>query len=429
MTPVQPVRGTQSLLGEDADRLAAVVAAFDRVRSLFGFRRVEVPVIEQTPVFARTLGETSDVVSKEMYTFLDKRQRSITLRPEFTAGIARAYLSEGWQRFIPLRVASYGPVFRYEAPQAGRYRQFHQLDAEIIGAAEPQADVELLAFAYELLRELRIEKSVRLELNTLGDSTSRNRWSSANAQFFGVHAGDLSPESQARLQKNVLRILDSKDERDREIIKGAPEVGSFLTPEARTFYEQVKDGLQFRGIPFVENPRLVRGLDYYRHTAFEFITDQLGAQGAVIAGGRYDGLIESLGGSHTPAVGWAAGIERLSMLIEAPPSDAAELVLIPDSEDDEDAAVQLLRVLRAEGIRAEMAFSGSSKKRYERAKKGDALRALTVTSADVDGFAMVRIRDLRSGAPPVRRRLRDALKRHFTVREDEHRAFWLDVKA
>src|SRR5918997_3200262 len=202
MTPVQPVRGTQSLLGEDADLLAAVVAAFERVRRLFGFRRVEVPTIEHTAVFARTMGETTDVVSKEMYSFDDRGGESIPLRPEFTAGICRAYLSEGWQQFSPLKVAAHGSAFRYERPQKGRFREFHQLDAEIIGAAEPQADVELLALGSQLLQELGIGDEVTLELNTLGDPETREAWRAALIDYFQAHRSSLSEDSVARLERN-----------------------------------------------------------------------------------------------------------------------------------------------------------------------------------------------------------------------------------
>src|SRR3569833_1799910 len=211
MTPVQPVRGTQSLLGEDADRLHEVIAAFDRVRRLFGFLCVVVFVFVFTSVFARTIGETTDVVSKEMYSFEDRGREGITLRPEFTAGICRAYLSEGWQQYAPLKVATHGSAFRYERPQKGRFREFHQLDAEIIGAAEPQADVELLSLGYQLLQELGISEGVTLELNTLGDSETRESWREGLVAHFEKHRGDLSEDSQTRLGKNPLRILDSKD--------------------------------------------------------------------------------------------------------------------------------------------------------------------------------------------------------------------------
>ena len=283
----QPIRGMQSMLGEEADRFAHVVATFDRVRRLYGFKRVEVPVLEPTAVFARTMGETTDVVSKEMYSFEDRSGDQVTLRPEFTAGICRAFLSEGWQQYAPLKVATHGPAFRYERPQKGRFRQFHQLDAEIIGAAEPQADVELLAFGAHLLAELGI-KGVTLKLNTLGDVASRDAWRAQLVEHFASHRGDLSEDSKARLDKNPLRILDSKDPRDRPFADSAPPMT--LTAEASDFFAQVRAGLDAAGVAYELAPHLVRGLDYYRHTAFEFVTDQLGAQGTVLAGGRYDGL-------------------------------------------------------------------------------------------------------------------------------------------
>ncbi|MFL6727585.1 MAG: histidine--tRNA ligase [Sphingomicrobium sp.] len=377
MTPVQPVRGTQSLLGEDADRLSAVVTAFDRVRRLYGFKRVEVPTIEQTAVFARTIGETTDVVSKEMYSFEDRGGESITLRPEFTAGICRAYLSEGWQQFAPLKVAASGSAFRYERPQKGRFREFHQLDAEIIGAGEAQADVELLAFADQLLKELGIQGTI-LKLNTLGDPETRAAWRDALLAHFRAHASALSEDSQARLERNPLRILDSKAHQDWPIVDSAPTIDEFLTGQAADFFGKVTAGLDAAGIAWERAPRLVRGLDYYRHTAFEFITDRLGAQGTVIGGGRYDGLIETLGGPHTPAVGWAAGIERLAMMIDAPEPEMPDYVVIPADEKDMDYAVTALQRLRGSGFSAEMSFRGNLKKRLARADKSGAPYAIIV---------------------------------------------------
>jgi len=371
MTPVQPVRGTQSLLGEDADRLATVVAAFDRVRRLYGFKRVEMPTIEPTAVFARTIGETTDVVSKEMYSFDDRGGESITLRPEFTAGICRAYLSEGWQQFAPLKIATHGSAFRYERPQKGRFREFHQLDAEIIGAAEPQADVELLAFADQLLKELGIEGTI-LKLNTLGDPETRSAWRDALHEHFRAHAATLSEDSEARLERNPLRILDSKAHQDWPVVDSAPTIDDFLTPEAADFFAGVTAGLDAAGIAWERAPRLVRGLDYYRHTAFEFVTDRLGAQGTVLAGGRYDGLIEALGGPHTPAVGWAAGIERLAMMIDAPEPDRTDITVIPESADATAIATTILATLRKAGFSADMAFRGNAKRRFELAAKAQA---------------------------------------------------------
>ncbi|MEO7256931.1 MAG: histidine--tRNA ligase [Sphingomicrobium sp.] len=370
MTTLQPVRGTQSLLGEDADRMAAVAAAFDRVRRLFGFKRVEVPIIEPTEVFARSIGETTDIVSKEMYSFADRGGDSITLRPEFTAGICRAFLSEGWQQHIPLKVATHGPAFRYERPQKGRFRQFHQLDAEIIGAAEASADVELLSFGDQLLRELGIADGVTLQLNTLGDPQTRESWRAALVDYFGAHRPGLSEDSVARLDRNPLRILDSKDPRDRALATNAPPIDDYLTPEAADFFAQVTSGLDAAGVAWTRSPGLVRGLDYYRHTAFEFVTDRLGAQGTVIAGGRYDGLMEALGGPPTPAVGWAAGIERLAMMIETPALEEAELIaVVPDTNSEQERAVATATRLRAAGFNVRMYLRGNSKKQSEKAKK------------------------------------------------------------
>ncbi len=364
----QPVRGTQSLLGEEADRFDEVVAAFDRVRRLYGFKRVEVPLIEPTAVFARTMGETTDVVSKEMYSFEDRSGDSITLRPEFTAGICRAYLSEGWQQFAPLKIATHGAAFRYERPQKGRYRQFHQLDAEIIGAAEPQADVELLAFGAQLLSELGIS-GVILKLNTLGDAESRDRWRSELVEHFSAHRSELSEDSRERLEKNPLRILDSKEARDRPFADSAPVMK--LSAEAEDFFANVREGLEAAGVAYELDPRLVRGLDYYRHTTFEFVTDQLGAQGTVIAGGRYDGLIEQLGGGHTPAVGWAAGIERLAMMIDAPAAETIDAAIVVEDDAAMSAALSAASKLRVGGLSVELVATGSPRKRYDRAvKKG-----------------------------------------------------------
>jgi histidyl-tRNA synthetase len=382
MTPVQPVRGTQSLLGEDADRLAAVVAAFDRVRRLFGFKRVEVPTIEQTAVFARTIGETTDVVSKEMYSFEDRGGDSITLRPEFTAGICRAFLSEGWQQHVPLKLATHGSAFRYERPQKGRFREFHQLDAEIIGTAEPQADVEILSLGYRLLRELGIADGITLELNTLGDPETRDAWRSALVDYFQSHRGKLSEDSVARLERNPLRILDSKDPNDRAICADAPAVDDYLTAKAADFFAAVTAGVDAAGVPWTRNPRLVRGLDYYRHTAFEFVTDRLGAQGTVIAGGRYDGLIETLGGPHTPAIGWAAGIERLAMMIDAPPAETLDVVIVLDDDRAQTAGAKVLTHLRARGLASDIIATGSPRKRFDRAVKRGANEILILSVGD-----------------------------------------------
>ena len=374
----RPIRGTQDMLGETADRFHHVVDTFDRVRRLYGFKRIEVPVFEATAVFARSLGESTDVVSKEMYTFEDRGGDSLTLRPEFTAGIARAYLTEGWQQYAPLKVATHGPLFRYERPQKGRFRQFHQLDAEVIGAAEPGADIELLCFADQLLKELGIADGVTLQLNTLGDGGSREAWRAELVAHFEAHRGELSEDSLERLDKNPLRILDSKDPRDRPIADSAPDIDAFLTDEARDFFDTVTAGLDAAGVQWTRASRLVRGLDYYRHTAFEFVTDRLGAQGTVLGGGRYDGLIEALGGPPTPGVGWAAGIERLGMLLDAPPIDQFDVAIVPLGEAAERRAIGLLAELRRWGIAVDMTYRGNMKKRMQKADSSGAAYALII---------------------------------------------------
>jgi len=363
------IRGTQDIFGDEQRRFARVLEAFEYVRRLYCFQRVDIPVFESTAVFARSLGETTDVVSKEMYTFEDRGGDSLTLRPEFTAGIARAYLTEGWQQYAPLKLATAGPVFRYERPQKGRFRQFHQIDAEVIGAAEPAADVELLVLADQLLRELGIQDGVTLQLNTLGDAETRDAWREALVAHFGQNAGDLSDDSKARLERNPLRILDSKDPKDRPIADAAPGIDAYLTREAGAFFESVTKGLDAAGVAWTRNDRLVRGLDYYRHTAFEFVTDRLGAQGTVLAGGRYDGLIGSLGGPETPGVGWAAGVERLAMLLAEPEGDVLDVAVVAESDAAQASGIALTAALRRAGFRSELVATGSPRKRYDKALK------------------------------------------------------------
>ena len=377
-TTPQAIRGTQDIFGAEAEAFAFVVETFERVRKLYRFRRVEMPVFEKTEVFARSLGETTDVVSKEMYSFLDRGDESLTLRPEFTAGIARAYLTNGWQQHAPLKVATHGPLFRYERPQKGRYRQFHQLDAEVIGAGEPQADVELLAMADQLLHELGVADGVSLQLNTLGDGDSRDAWRAALIEHFAGVRGELSEDSQERLDKNPLRILDSKDARDKVHVVGAPMIDQFLSAEAQDFFDAVTSGLDAAGVSWTRNPALVRGLDYYRHTAFEFVTDRLGAQGTVLGGGRYDGLMESLGGAPTPAVGWAAGVERLAMLVGERGEEGSSIAIIPDSLNTMDEAGRLAAHFRSVGQSVITILSGSLKKRPEKAKAAGAVAILFV---------------------------------------------------
>ncbi len=374
----QPVRGTQDMFGEAQERFEQVVTTFERVRRLYGFKGLQMPVIEPTAVFSRSLGEATDVVSKEMYTFEDRGGDSITLRPEFTAGISRAYLTNGWRQYAPMKLTTHGPLFRYERPQRGRYRQFHQIDAEIIGAAEPQADVELLVMADQLLHELGIADGVTLQLNTLGDIESRDAWRAALITYFNDHRDVLSEDGMKRLEHNPLRILDSKDPDDRGVAFAAPRIDEFMSGAAQDFFGAVTAGLDASGVAWQRNAQLVRGLDYYRHTAFEFVTDRLGAQGTVLGGGRYDGLIENLGGPETPAVGWAAGIERLAMLLDAPEPDRLAVALALEDDRALDCGYRLVSAIRRAGLSAELFATGSAKKRYEKAAKQNAFMLVTI---------------------------------------------------
>ncbi|MBX9897924.1 MAG: histidine--tRNA ligase [Qipengyuania sp.] len=382
----QAIRGTQDIFGAEAEAFAFVVETFERVRKLYRFRRVEMPVFERTEVFGRAIGETTDVVSKEMYSFEDRGGESLTLRPEFTAGMARAYLTNGWRQHAPVKLATHGPLFRYERPQKGRYRQFHQLDAEIVGAAEPQADVELLALADQLLRELGIE-GVTLQLNTLGDAGSREAWRAALVGHFRGVAGELSEDSRERLEKNPLRILDSKDPRDRRFVADAPKIDRFLSDEALRFFESVTTGLDAAGVKWARAESLVRGLDYYRHTAFEFVPDEgsaaaaaLGSQSTVLGGGRYDGLMESLGGPPTPAVGWAAGIERLAMLVDCE-KRGLDLAIVVESDNRIWQGFAANSAIRDAGFSSELIASGSAKKRFDKAVKLNPKGILTLTAS------------------------------------------------
>lgn len=366
--PPQKPRGTQDMIGETAARFDHVIETFNRVRKLHGFGRVEVPVFEATAVFARSLGETTDVVSKEMYEFTDRGGDGLVLRPEFTAGIARAYIENGWQQLAPLKLVAWGPLFRYERPQKGRFRQFHQLDAEILGAAEAAADVEVIALGQHLLEELGVAGEIELTLNSMGDPDTRAAWSAAVAAHFQAHRGDLSEDSQRRLETNPLRILDSKDAADQALVAGAPHIDAYFTAEAGAFFERLQAGLQASGIAWTRNARLVRGLDYYRHSVFEFITQSLGAQGTVLGGGRYDGLIGHMGGTDTPAVGWAAGIERLAMLV-AEPTKADVFTVIADAPELETDALVVSALLRQAGIPIERHFATKAKRQIELSKK------------------------------------------------------------
>ncbi len=378
MATLQPVRGTHDLLPDDARKHNHVVATARALGDAYGYGEIATPIFEQTEVFKRTLGDTSDVVTKEMYTFEDKGGDSITLRPEGTAAVARSYISGKMQDQLPLKFFYHGPMFRYERPQKGRQRQFHQIGIELFGVADPVGDVEVIALGAQILEKLGVRDWCTLELNTLGDTESRDAYRAALVAYFEGHRDRLSEDSKDRLHRNPLRILDSKDKGDRTIIEQAPRFDDYLTPAAQDFFARVQEGLTDLGIGYTRNERLVRGLDYYCHTAFEFTTDRLGSQSAVLAGGRYDGLIGTMGGPETAGVGWAAGIERLTMLAEQWPAQARPVTFIPLGEAADKALRTIAFELRGQGIAIDMGYSGNLKRRMARANKAGARLAVIV---------------------------------------------------
>ena len=394
---LQPVRGTQDLLPAAMRRHRAVVDAARQHAVRFGYEEIATPIFDFTEIFSRPIGETTDIVMKEMYSFADKGGEEVTLRPENTAGVVRAVISNGLTQSLPLRFFYHGPMFRYERPQKGRFRQFHQIGIELIGVKEPQGDVEAIALGADILAALGVLPRTELRLNTLGDAESRRGFRDALVAYFTAHAHKLSEDSRKRLERNPLRILDSKDEADIALSAGAPTFEQYLTPTSREFFARVRDGLDALGIGYKLDPRLVRGLDYYTHTAFEFVTTELGSQGAVLAGGRYDGLMGVMGGPETPGVGWAAGIERLALMIAEPASPLRAIALVPIGADGETLALKLAHELRRDGFAVDLAYSGNLQKRMRRADRIKA-RAAVILGEDELKRGHAAVRDLDTGA-------------------------------
>jgi histidyl-tRNA synthetase len=391
---MQPVRGTHDLLPDEFRRFAHVVDTARDVARLYGYREMATPVFEFTELFARGIGETTDVVSQEMYTFQDRGGESLTLRPEYTAGICRAFVSNGeLGQQLPLKVFAAGPMFRYERPQKGRQRQFHQIDLEVLGAPEPGADIEVISVAADILDRLGLLHRCVLKINSLGDPEGRTGYRKVLVDYYSGHIAKLSEESRDRLQRNPLRILDSKDEGDKAINANAPSFADHLNPASRDFFKQVQDGLTAAGVPFEIDPALVRGLDYYTHTAFEFVTTHIGAQGTVLGGGRYDGLIAELGGPPTAGIGWAGGIERLVMLANEPAALPRPVVMAPLGPAAEAKALGIARSLRKLGIAVEQDYRGNMKRRMQRANKLGA-RFAVILGDDELAKGVAQVKDL-----------------------------------
>jgi histidyl-tRNA synthetase len=397
MPELQPARGTQDLLPEMARRHRRVSDTARELAALYGFAEIATPIFEFTEVFARPIGEHTDIVAKEMYTFTDRGGEEVTLRPENTAGVVRAVLSNGLTQSTPLKFFYSGPMFRYERPQKGRFRQFHQIGVELLGVAQPQADIEVIALGQRILRALGIAERIVLELNTLGDPESRAAYRDALVGYFSARASELSEDSRRRLERNPLRILDSKDPGDQRLAAEAPDFAEYLNDSSRAFFARVRDGLDALGIAYRINPKLVRGLDYYTHTVFEFVTTDLGAQGTVLAGGRYDGLVEVMGGPAMPGVGWAAGIERLALLIDEPPASSRPIALVPLGEAAEQLALKLAEDLRDNGLAVDLGYSGNLARRMRRADRIGARAAVLIGDNELAQGAAT-VRDFDSGA-------------------------------
>jgi len=397
MSSLQPVRGTYDILPEDMPRHRFVEQTARNVSALYGFGEIATPIFEQTQVFARTLGETSDIVTKEMYTFETKGGDMITLRPEGTAGVARAFISNGLTQKLPMKVFYKGPMFRYERPQKGRQRQFHQVGVELLGVEDVLADIEVIAMGAHILEELGLKGKYKLELNTLGDTESREAYRQVLVEYFSAHKDKLSEDSIARLERNPLRILDSKDEGDRQVVADAPLLHDSLNDASREFFANLRKGLEDFGVEYDVSPRLVRGLDYYCHTAFEFTTTELGAQGAILAGGRYDGLIKQMGGPQTSGIGWAAGVERLSMMIDdAKIEGTRPIVIVPVGDEAKAVAATLANDLRRAGLTVDLGYSGNMGKRLKRANKANASIAVLLGEDEL-AKKVATVRDLDSG--------------------------------
>ncbi len=390
---VAPLRGMKDLLPEDFRIHKYIETAAKKISELYGYEGFATPLLESANIFDRTLGDTSDVVSKEMYSFADKKGRIIALRPEFTASIIRAFISNGLKQNLPLKLFSSGPLFRYDRPQEGRQRQFHQLNFEYIGAVGSYSDAETISMASRLLSELGLTDDIVLELNSLGCSESREKYQSALIEYFKKYENELSDDSKQRLEKNPLRILDSKDEADIKLSENAPLITSYYTNDAAKYFDDVKSYLDILKVKYKINPKLARGLDYYCHTAFEFITNKLGAQGTLLAGGRYDGLTKLMGEEEIPAIGFAAGIERIALMGNFTPEKTRPTIIMPIGDECFDYCINLAEQLRNKNIATTLSSSGKIGKRMQNALNNNAKYVIFIGS-DEQEKGVCKLKDL-----------------------------------
>jgi histidyl-tRNA synthetase len=399
MSKLQPIRGTRDLFDIEFRQQQQIINLMENIMLKYGYNPIAVPIFEKSEVFFRTLGGTSDIVTKETYTFLDRDKDSITLRPELTAGIMRALLSNNLTQSLPQKLYSFGPVFRHERPQKFRYRQFSQIDCEYFGGSSPITDVELINLAADILKALGLADHITLELNSLGDSESSANYNKKLLNFLQKYENDLSSDSKTRLHKNPLRILDSKDDGDRKILQNAPTLEECYNQESLDYWNEVKLGLDALGIKYKVNSKLVRGLDYYCHTVFEFITDLLGSQGAVLSGGRFNGLSELMGGPAIPSIGFAAGVERLAGLqqsLNIAPTALPVIFIIAIGNENEIAAMKLASVLRSQGLQINQDFSRNLGKSMRKANAANAKACLILGGNEISN-GVVKVKDMATG--------------------------------
>jgi len=397
MAKLQSPRGTSDLLPQDMAGHRHVINTAKTISLSFGFEEMATPIFEFTEVFARPLGETSDVVSKETYSFTDRGGEALTLRPEGTAGVVRALISAGLTQTLPQKFFYAGPMFRYERPQKGRMRQFHQIGVELLGVPGAVGDAEVITMGHMILSRLGVADKCILTINTLGDTESRLAYRQALVEYLSAFRGQLSEDSQRRLDLNPLRILDSKDEGDIALLVDAPRLDHYLNADSKAHFDAVRRYLDAAEIPAIINPRLVRGLDYYGHTTVAFITDALGAQGTVMAGGRYDGLAAMLDGGDLSGGGWAAGIERLAMLADVPPQQAVNVMMIGMSDDHMARLFPLAVSLRQQGLRVETGYAPHLGKQMKRADRIEA-RHVVILGDDEAARGVAILRSMVDGA-------------------------------
>src|SRR3989338_2583204 len=390
---LQPARGTKDLFGNEIKIFNHIIATARKKSEFFGFEELQTPIFEFSEVFERNLGEASDIVAKEVYKFQDRSENFITLRPEFTAGLVRALIPNGeLMQILPRKFFSYGPIFRYDRPQKGRQRQFHQINFEIFGEENFFCDVESILLASAILKDLGVLEKTTLEINSLGCAETKKNYESSLCEYFTKFKNDLSCDSQIRLEKNPLRILDSKEPQDIELLSDAPQISAFFSAEAKSRFDSVLNLLEKFGVKYRVNQRLVRGLDYYTSTVFEFVMGHEGAQNTVLAGGRYDNLVEKMSGKNVPAIGFAAGIERLMLLAKIDFPQTCPIAVNYISENEKTYAFEIAQKLRCAGFATDFIFDGNFKKQMKRASQNNA-RFVVIIGGDEIKNGEVSVKD------------------------------------